>query len=667
MTRRVPVAKGARFWHFLRMKSFLAALLLLGGLLAARAQSQADDQYVGIYGLIQQADQLAQTGDPGEALAAYNDAQSGLTAFQKQFPNWNPNIVSFRLQQVAEKIADLKSRLPKPVAKPVAPPAEQTPAVTAPAASQGADDLRAQLQAAQAANEQLQAKLKEALATRPASVDPQELAQAQEKLRALMKENDLLKAAPAQTVTNFQTVTNLTMVYVTNTPAVVTNYAVSYVTNAPETVTNFSVSYVTNTVVQTFTNAIPAPDTNALEMAELERAAAVRNFNDEHDRAEQLDTELRKLRQSLAAPGDTNTGAALAALQAENAGLKTELEKLHAAPSSADELKQAQAQIAALQSAAEDLGREKISLQQKLEAALAASNAVPANAVAATADNDAQIQGLTKERDELAAKLAQATNAPAANPEVPAQLAALNAEVSVLRARLAVAEAQPAPFSADELALLKNATPQPAAVPAAPATNATAMSADTADLAVTAQKHFLHHEFDQAEADYLKILEHDQNNGIALANLATIELQQGKLDDAAKHVQAALAQSPDDAYNLSTLGYLKFRQEKYDEALNTLSRAAQIAPNNPEIQNYLGVTLSHLGQRKAAEAALRRAIQIAPDYAPAHNNLAVVYLSQNPPLAELARWHYQKAVDAGQPRNADLEKMLADKGAPVSQ
>jgi hypothetical protein len=36
-------------------------------------------------------------------------------------------------------------------------------------------------------------------------------------------------------------------------------------------------------------------------------------------------------------------------------------------------------------------------------------------------------------------------------------------------------------------------------------------------------------------------------------------------------------------------------------------------------------------------------------------------------LVELARWHYQKALAAGQPHNAALEKMLADKGAPVSQ
>jgi hypothetical protein len=45
----------------------------------------------------------------------------------------------------------------------------------------------------------------------------------------------------------------------------------------------------------------------------------------------------------------------------------------------------------------------------------------------------------------------------------------------------------------------------------------------------------------------------------------------------------------------------------------------------------------------------------------------VIYLSQTPALPQLARWHYQKALEAGQPHNPDLEKMLADKGAPLPQ
>ena len=36
----------------------------------------------------------------------------------------------------------------------------------------------------------------------------------------------------------------------------------------------------------------------------------------------------------------------------------------------------------------------------------------------------------------------------------------------------------------------------------------------------------------------------------------------------------------------------------------------------------------------------------------------MVYITQQPPLVELARWHYQKALAAGHPHNPELEKML---------
>jgi Tfp pilus assembly protein PilF len=89
-----------------------------------------------------------------------------------------------------------------------------------------------------------------------------------------------------------------------------------------------------------------------------------------------------------------------------------------------------------------------------------------------------------------------------------------------------------------------------------------------------------------------------------------------------------------------------------------LSRAAKADPQSAEIQNYLGVTLSHKGMRIPAETALRKAIEIDPSYGNAHNNLAVIYATQQPPLIQLARWHYQKAISSGQPRNPDLEKLL---------
>jgi len=103
------------------------------------------------------------------------------------------------LSYVAGKIAGLKAQLPEPkapapaVAAPVAAVPNAPP--SGPAAPAMADDLRGQVQALQAANTTLQAKLKEALAAQPATADSRELVKAQEKIESLMKENDLLKSA----------------------------------------------------------------------------------------------------------------------------------------------------------------------------------------------------------------------------------------------------------------------------------------------------------------------------------------------------------------------------------------------------------------------------------------------------------------------------------------
>ena len=602
-------------WHSLRMKLFLATVLLLVGLLTpARAQQDADERYLRIYSLIQQGDDLSST-KPADALTTFGTAQRQLQQFQKIYPQWNPGIISFRLNYLDEKISDLQSQVAASVAvvktnEPAGPAGvsvdNSAPLIAA---------LNAQLKSEQSENETLQARLKEALAAQPAAVDARELTAAQEQIRQLMKENDLLKASrPASSVA------------------------------MPE--------------------KIIVTDTNAINQARQDLAEFKRKFLEEQARAEKLVVENEKLRESLKSAGNLD---ALAALRTENLKLRDQIAALNAAAANspevdklAAELKTARAQILSLKSASAVAALEKLALENKF----AQFANAPKPDIAAF---EARIRSLSQERDELMAKLDSVSrkNSRGKNDAVAAQVAALNDEVKTLRSRLAVNEAKAVPYTPEELALFRQSMPQPSKVePVRKSINE--LPAGAAELVASAQQHFARHEFDQAEADYQKILDRDQNNGLALANLATIELQQDKLADAEKHIKAAVVQSPDDAYNLSTLGYLKFRQEKYDEALDALSRAATIDPENPEIQNYLGVTLSHKGLRAQGETALRKAIQINPAYAPAHNNLAVIYLSQEPPLPQLARWHYQKALDAGQPRNPDLEKMLADKGAPVA-
>lgn len=315
-----------------------------------------------------------------------------------------------------------------------------------------------------------------------------------------------------------------------------------------------------------------------------------------------------------------------------------------------------------LKSNAEVTALEKLALQQRLQQVQSASGVQDQKA------NEEKIRSLTNERDELLVKLDTANKMlyGGKKEDAIARIDQLTSDVHRLRARLDIAEAQRIPFTAEEAALFKPA-PKLVANPDAEKKALSEMPGGSAALVAQAQRHYSSGDYDAAENDYMRILERDQNNGLALANLAAIELQQNKLSDAEKHATAALAQSPNDAYNLLVLGEIKFGQQKYDDALDALSRAAKADPQNPEIQNVIGAALAQKGLRSQAETAFRKAVQIDPKYADAHKNLAVIYLSQQPPMPALAKWHYQKALDAGMPRNPDVEKMLADKGAPMDQ
>src|SRR5471032_2945549 len=80
----------------------------------ARAQNSADDQYVVIYSYLQQADSLYGSGQARDALKEFAEAQGELRKFQKVYPDWNPNIINYRLNYLAEKITELTPQVPVP-------------------------------------------------------------------------------------------------------------------------------------------------------------------------------------------------------------------------------------------------------------------------------------------------------------------------------------------------------------------------------------------------------------------------------------------------------------------------------------------------------------------------------------------------------------------------
>lgn len=605
---------------------FVALLGCCLATLVASAQSP-EEQYVRIYNLIQQADALRTAGQPDQALPKYLEANTALTQIQKIYPTWQSNVVNYRLNYLAEKIEAIPGA--KPVLRPAAPepPSPSSSATAAAEATSRANgETRQQLAALQdsvrrleSEKQILESKLKEALATQPASIDPRELTKAQDRVQSLLKENELLKAGLEQEK---------------NRPAAVT----------------------------------------AKELDEARRTLAETNTRLVEQRAanQKLANEKQALQDQLS---QVSGGAAVvAALRAENELLKKQLTDTKAqaamgakSADAAQKLSEAEARIATMLSDTEVLRLEKLALESRLKKALA-TPAVKSATVSREPDLQ-RIRQLEKERDDYQKKLELANKElqSGKSREFNAKVEQLTKEVASLKSRVEVFEAKAIPYSAEELALFQQPAPKPAASPDA---NTVAgrksikeLPAGTVALVAQAEKNFANKDYAKAEENYLTILKQDEKNAYTHANLGAIQLEMGKLDKAEQHIQQALETSPDDAYAVSLLGYLKFRQEKYDEAIVALNRAAKLNPQNADIQNYLGVTLSHKGLRGPAEQAFRKAVVLDNNHGGAHNNLAVFYASENPPNIPLARFHYQKALAAGHPKNPDVEKLFAKKEA----
>ncbi len=652
---------------------FIFILVLAISTLSLFAQN-VDDQYVGIYNLIQEADGLADT-QPAEALTKYLAAQTSLQRLQSLDPDWNPKVVNFRLTYLADKIAELPTTKPRPAA-PVsasALPTASKGAVSSPARAtetkptsateaeqqiRGLQDTVRRLQAEKAI---LEAKVREAFATQPAVIDPRELVKAQAKIQSLLKENELLKAtagpilekpAPAADPKELDE----TQRALANADRTLTEQTARANSPGPEKEALLRQLAVLTAATEGTNN--PGRLRQALLEAErtvAEQTAAAHQFAAER---EALLERMNKLSASAEATEALRTENEV--LKRQLAQFKSETPPANLVAENKERIAESEARVAALQSDAEILRLEKSKLEIRLQKAASVPIAVPDR----RAEDRQRIQQLEAERDEAQKKLAAVNQSPqpGSNQELAAKVEQLTQEIAGLRARLSVFEARTVPYSMEELALFKQSAPKLiTAENVVGKESVQPLPGGTTALAAEAQRHFAARQFDQAEAKYVDILRHDEKNSVTLANLARVQIENNRFDEAEKNIRLALTSAPDDGDNLFVLGYLKLQQKKYDEALDPLSRAVQISPNRAEIQNCLGVTLSHQGLRGPAETAFRKAIQFDPADANAHNNLAVLYAEQSPPLVELARWHYQKALAAGQPKNPDMEKILERK------
>lgn len=633
----------------------LCAWLASGGVWAAETP---EDEYVRIYYLIQEADNLNAKGELQKAVARYLEAQSALRKLKSLYPTWQEKVVNFRLNYIAAKLDPLLQRMPapEPAAPAPAPPSPApaaptpvppavaaptpapdatppppsapppTPAVPAPAAvleplvelTNQLRTLQAEIERLSAQNTLLEAKLKEAWAVQPAAVDPRELAAARAQIVELEKERDLLRVALEEQKARW------------------TN-AVSAEVLAQE---QKLVAEVKRRLAEQeqLASALRTENAELKQQTEALRQEADRLRQQTLGLTQQVAELTHKLQTAPAAmPAVGLANPTLAELQASNVALRTELILLESrlaevlresrSPRSAKDQRQEQ-ELAAARARIKDLERDRAKLQKQLD----------------------------RYAKELA-KRGGSTLSPADETE---------RQLEIARARLQALDAKAAPYAPEELALFRvRETNAPAPVALTVRRDLGKVSPATAALLTEAERATEAGLLAEAEKRYLQALSQDSTNLFVLTRLARVQLGQDRLAEAEQTLQKALALAPEDPACLYLVGRLRFHQGRYDEALDAASLSARIDPDDPEVQCLLGGILVQKGQRQAAEAAYRKAIQLRPGWALPHHELAVLYATQRPPFIELAQWHYQKAVANGMPRNADLEKLLQEHRAAV--
>ncbi len=174
-----------------------------------------------------------------------------------------------------------------------------------------------------------------------------------------------------------------------------------------------------------------------------------------------------------------------------------------------------------------------------------------------------------------------------------------------------------------------------------------------------AEQFFAKGNLEKADATYARALGIAPNIPSLLVSASAVKTRLGKLAESRIMLRKALSLDLDNATAWKLLGMNALEQKRDDEAFACLAQATLHEDNNPRAHNYLGMAAGRKGWGEASEQELRRAVELDPNYADANFNLAVLYLGRTPPLIELARRHYQRALDLGAQRDPAIEKLLS--------
>ena len=553
------------------------------------------DDYLQIYVMIQDGDRLATAGQNSQGREKFETALSRLEKLKNENPEWEPTIVKYRIKYLNEKLEAMKTS--KDSAPAVAPASKSPPASA----------LAEKTVAAPPSSESLPAAPPKAPAAPVASDDPSALRQ---KIISLSGELESARTELRQAKSDLDS-------------------AVSDKKQLQEKLSAVPLA--------------PSADANLTK----------------------LQDENSALRTKLTSAEDSLKKAAGGEIAGEMSSLRGQVDALE------KKLAEANGKSAELTRANEDYKKQISSLTAQLQQTGAAGKSD-----GALAKENTMLRGI------LDRQLKEQARREAARRLVLDEFKNLAVSTEALKTQMEVLSSPLVALTNDEESMLKVSAPSlVAAEPAAPlaaATPGTATLASPAEKPVSpesfsekpripeefketaAKATALYNEkkFDESAAAYEQILVKYPQSIYALSNLGVVRFQQQKYPEAEKALREAIRVAPNDAFSHSVLGISLVQQEKYDDAIQVLSRAVALDPNDAKTRNYLGISSSRRGLQEAAEQECTKAIELDEGYGDAHFNLAVIYATKTPPTKELAKRHYNRALELGVPKDAELEKLL---------
>lgn len=180
-----------------------------------------------------------------------------------------------------------------------------------------------------------------------------------------------------------------------------------------------------------------------------------------------------------------------------------------------------------------------------------------------------------------------------------------------------------------------------------------------------ANEAYMNKNFEESAKLYQDALRAEPKNVTALIGLGMARQRDNKHAEAEVALQKALAYDPANEPASFALGVTYFKQERWKDAMTYFEKSLAKRPDNASGRHYLGIIATKLSLMERAEREFKTALAIDPAYGEAHFNLAVLYVTWDPPQWDKARAEYSEAIKRGVKPDSNLEKLL--EGGKVSQ